>query len=150
MALSWLTNSYESVKAEVLRQLKRSEREDLFKAVIAGCALMAYADGRFSQPEKASMLDLIRTTEAIDMFDTDDALAEFDRISELYYFDFVDGEAHAMRRLVQLRDRREDAIVVAKACAVIATADGHFDEDEKATLRRICKLMNLDPAEVVA
>ena len=146
MPLSWFRESFESVRDEVLRQLKRSETEDLFKAVVAGCAIVAYADGRFSSAEKQEMLALIKRTSEVNAFDTDDALAEFERISDLYYFDYVDGEAHAMRHLVRLRGRTEAAHIVAKACALIGAADGTFDVDEKAALRRICRLMGLDPA----
>jgi len=148
MPLSWIRDSVGSVKAEVLRQLKRSETEELFKAVVAGCALVAYADGRFSPAEKSRMLDLIGKTKEIDAFDTGDALNEFDRISELYYFDYVDGEAHAMRHLVRLRGRQDAARVVAKSCIVIGFADGEFNQDERGALRRICRLMDLDPSEL--
>lgn len=148
MPLSWIRGSFESVKAEVLRQFKRNDTEQLFKAVMAGCAIVAYADGRFSPAEKKQMLALIETTEEIEAFNTHDALVEFERISDLYYFDYVDGEAHAMRHLVRLRGRPEDALVVAKACAVIGSADGSFDADEKAALRRICRLMDISPDEL--
>ena len=148
MPLSWIRDSYASVRDQILRQLKRSETEELFKAVVAGCAIVAYADGRFSSAEKASMLDLIRRTAEVEAFDTDDALTEFERISDLYDFDYVDGEAHAMRHLVRLRGRETEAMVVAKACAVIGSADGEFDADEKGALRRICRLTGLDPASL--
>lgn len=150
MPLSWVKESFGSVKKEVLRQVKRQEHEDLFKAVMAGCALVAYADGHFSQSEKARMIRLIRETENLHVFDTMDAVEEFERISELYYFDYVDGEAHAMRKLTRMRDKAQDAEIIARACAVIATVDGVFSEDEKATLRRICHLMNYDPQKLVA
>ena len=148
MPLSWIKESFESVKAEVLRQVQRQEQEDLFKAVMAGCALIAYADGEFTQAEKARMIKLIKETEHLHVFDTLDAVEEFERISELYYFDYVDGEAHAMRKLTRMRDRAKDAEIIARACAVIATVDGSFSDDEKATLRRICHLMNYAPSDL--
>ncbi|WP_162937361.1 tellurite resistance TerB family protein [Indioceanicola profundi] len=148
MPLSWIRDSFDSVKTEILRQFKRNETEQLFKAVVAGCAMVAYADGRFSPAEKKEMLELIGRTKEIDAFNTHDALIEFERISDLYYFDYVDGEAHAMRHLVRLRGRGENATVVAKACAVIGSSDGNFDADEKAALRRICRLMDISPEEL--
>ena len=133
--------SWEDFNAEV----HRARHEHLMDGIVAGCALVAYADGWVTEEERDRMLGLIRGFEPIAAFGLDDVDATFAAMTERFATDQKAGEHAALDAVARLRGAARYPELLVEACCAIAAADGGFDAEERLAAIRICGALGLDP-----
>jgi tellurite resistance protein TerB len=131
---------------EVKDEIRQAENEHLMEGIVAGCALVAYADGWVTDQEHDRMLGLIRGFEPITTFGIEDVIATFESVTSRFIADQKRGEAAALMAVAQLRGAACYPTLLVKTCCAIAAADGGFDAEERKVVIRICEALALDPA----
>ncbi len=133
--------------ADFLTELGGADSELLLDGVAAGCAIIAYADGRVTPEEQKRFLGLIRRFEPLRVFGRGDLVESFERATAAFSEDHDEGERLALQLVGRLRDRRRLALTLMKTCKAIALADGDFDIEERRAMIRICGSLGIDPAD---
>jgi tellurite resistance protein TerB len=131
---------------EVNDEIKQAENEHLMEGIVAGCALVAYADGWVADAEHDRMVSLIRSFEPIATFGMDDVLATFETATLRFMTNQADGEAAALKAVAKIKGAGKYPALLVKTCCAIAAADGGFDAEERNVIIQICKVLGLDPA----
>jgi tellurite resistance protein TerB len=121
--------------------------QSLMEGVVAGCAVVAYAEGWVTEEERRRMLGLIRGFEPISVFGMDDVLSYFEELSIRFADDHDAAESEALAIVARLRGRKRYPELLVGACCSIAAADGGFDAEERAGAARICHALALNPAD---
>ena len=132
---------------EFIKDFRDVQDVGLMEAVTAGCAVVAYADGWVTEEERRRMLGLIRGFDAIDSFHLSEVEHHFDEITRVFMDNHDEGERQALAMVERLRGRPAEAELLVQACCAIAAADGGFDAEERQAARRICEVLELDPAK---
>jgi tellurite resistance protein TerB len=127
-------------------EIKKAENEHLMEGIVAGCALVAYADGWVADSEHDRMVSLIRGFEPIAAFGIDDVVETFEVATSRFAADQTDGEAAALKAVARVKGAGKYPELLVKTCCAIAAADGGFDAEERKAVIRICNVLGLDPA----
>lgn len=133
--------------SDYLHALNGSHAEILFENVVAACALIAYADGWVTPEEQRRMRLLVRGYPTLSGYAPEDLAQAFDEISAVFERDYEAGEKEALSQISRLRGREKDCAMLMRLCCEIAAADGVFDAEERQVAQRICKLLELNPAD---
>ncbi len=130
---------------ELNDEIKQAENEHLMEGIVAGCALVAYADGWVTDEEHDRMVTLIRGFEPIATFGIDDVVETFEAATSRFTADQSDGEAEALKAVARVKGAGNYPALLVKTCRAIAAADGGFDAEERKVVIHICKVLGLDP-----
>ncbi|GED71959.1 tellurite resistance TerB [Brevibacillus reuszeri] len=141
------TNWLKSTKVGLQDQVKKFQNRDFLDAVVAGCALVAAADGSIDSSEKQKMAAYIGRSEELKVFNMNDVIARFNHFVSGFEFDHGVGKMEALKVIGKYKNNSDAARIVVSVCCAIGAADGHFDEQEKSVVREICAVVNLNPAE---
>ena len=128
-------------------KVKQYKSKDMMEAVVAGCALVAYADGKVDVSEKAKMLGFIQSSKELSIFGMSDVVKSFDNYMAGFGFDLTIGKAQALNAMGKLKSKPEEARIAVAVAISVGGADGNFDESEKAVVREICAVVGLSPVE---
>lgn len=121
-------------RAELAAAFHESREDELFDAIVSAAALMARADGRVEEVERAQLLDFLERQDLHWMFDREEALAQFDRrVRELRE---PDEQLATFTRLRRYRDSRAATLILG-VCDEIAVADCRLDPREDRLLRLV-------------
>lgn len=134
-------------RADLRRAIEEAADVGLMEAVVSGCALVAYADGWVRPEEHRRMTGLIRSFEPLRAFGLDEVLAYFEETTEAFRTGAEISEQKAFEKVARLKGRGHYPHLLVMLCGAIAEADGGFDDQERATMMRICAALDLDPAE---
>ena len=115
-------------------------------AVVAGCAMVAQADGWVTPDERRRMIDRMRNSATIAFFGADDVLVLFEALNLRFDRDPDDGEATAEVAVSRLRGQYGPSRALIETACAVAEADGGFDAEERAVILRLCTLLDVDPA----
>jgi tellurite resistance protein TerB len=115
-------------------------------AVVAGCAMVAHADGWVTPDERARMVERMRTSPTIAFFGTDEVLVQFEALHRRFERDLDDGEATAEVAISRLRGQPGPSRALIETACAVAEADGGFDAEERDVILRLCALLDVDPA----
>jgi len=137
----WLNERKSAVEASI----HRYKNQDFLDGVIAGCFLVAYADGSIDASEKQKMVQFIQRNEDLQHFSAADVISRFNQLSDDFEFSVEIGKANALHKIGKLKNDQEAARLLVRVCCAIGLADGDFDDDEKAIVRTICRDLSLDP-----
>jgi tellurite resistance protein TerB len=116
-------------------------------AVVAGCAMVAQADGWVTPDERQRMIDRMRNSPTVAFFGTDDVIVLFEALNLRFDRDLDDGEATAEVAVSRLRGQRGPSRALIETACAVAEADGGFDAEERAVILRLCTLLDVDPAQ---
>lgn len=141
--LEWLQEQTTNV-GEMVKRFKNKEFMD---AIVAGCALVAAADGHIDASEKQKMAGFIRRSEELKVFDMNTVIKRFNEFAEGFEFDHIIGKGEALRAVGKIKKNEQAARLLIRVCCAIGAADGNFDDDEKAVVREICGELSLNPAD---
>jgi len=147
MALDWLKDRYQQVRTSLQTEVTKVRNKTFMESVVAGCVLVAYADGNVSPEEKQKMMGFIQNSETLSAFSIDDVLAVFEKIAKNFEFDYSIGEANALQTVGKLKGKDNEARLMVRVCCAIGAADGTFDEGEKTAVRKICNELGLNPKD---
>jgi len=128
-------------------EVSRVRNRDFLEACVAGCALVANADGIVDPEEKRKMMGFMQTSDALSLYDTTDVINLFNKYNSNFEFDFGIGEATVLKTVGKMAKKPEEARLLVRVCCVIGAADGNFDEHERAAVRRMCQELKLDPKD---
>ena len=76
-----------------------------------------------------------------------DVIKAFNSVCEKFEFDQQIGRAEALKSIGQLRKKEDAARLLVRVCCAIGSADGNFDESERAACRTICNELGLNPGD---
>lgn len=141
------TNWLKNTQASLRDQVKKFQNRDFMDAVVAGCALVAAADGHIESSEKQKMASYINRSEELKVFDMNDVINHFNHFVSGFEFDHGVGKMEALKAIGKLKNNPEAARILIGVCCAIGAADGDFDEKEKIIVREICQTVNLNPAD---
>lgn len=130
---------------ELKEAIAGAEDEHLMEGIVAGCAIVAYADGWVTDAEYNRMLSMIRSLEPIATFGLADVNATFRAWTDQLAADQKSGEAAALKAVARVKRASRYPALLVEACCAIAAADGGFDAEERKAIIRICKVLGLDP-----
>jgi len=128
-------------------EVSRVRNRDFLEACVAGCALVANADGIVDPEEKRKMMGFMQSSDVLSLYDTNDVINLFNKYNSNFEFDFGIGEATALKTIGRMAKKPDDARLLVRVCCVIGAADGNFDEHERAAVRRMCQELNVDPKD---
>lgn len=142
----WLKKNVTEACDALSAEITKFKSRDLLEAVVAGCAMVAYADGDISSEEKQKMNGFLRTSDQLKVFDSGDVIKIFQKYVEKFEFDATIGVGEVMQAVGKFRGKPQAQLVV-RVCCAIGAADGNFDEKERAVVRRMCSELGLNPAD---
>lgn len=142
----WLKKNVTEACDTLSAEITKFKSRDLLEAVVAGCAMVAYADGDISSEEKQKMNGFLRTSDQLKVFDSGDVIKIFQKYVEKFEFDATIGVGEVMQAVGKFRGKPQAQLVV-RVCCAIGAADGNFDEKERAVVRRMCSELGLNPAD---
>jgi tellurite resistance protein TerB len=147
MALEWLKNRFNEVSTSLKNEVTKVRNKSFLEGVVAGCVLVAYADGVVKPEEKQKMMGFLQTSEVLSVFETQEVIAIFEKFAKSFEFDYSIGEANALQAIGKLKKKEAEARLMVRVCCAIGAADGEFDEKEKAIVRKICGELGLNPKD---
>lgn len=139
----WLKNS----KQGLTDQVKKFKNKDFMDAIVAGCAMVAGADGSIDSNEKQKMSGYIGRSEELKVFEMSDVINRFNHFVGNIEFDAMIGKQEALKTIAKFRSKPEAGRLIVGVCSAIGAADGDFDDKEKAVVRDICDALGLNPSE---
>ncbi|ADE16046.1 Tellurite resistance TerB [Nitrosococcus halophilus Nc 4] len=147
MALSWLKGKFDEVSTNLKNEVTKIKNRDFLEGVVAGCALVAYADGVVKPEEKQKMMGFLKTSDVLSVFDTGDVIKLFEKFSDQFEFDLAIGEANALQAVSKVKKREGEARLLVRVCCAIGASDGDFDNSERKMVSKICSELGLNPAD---
>ena len=147
MALEWLKQRYSEVTANLKTEVTKLKNKTFLEAVVAGCALVAHADGVVKPEEKQKMMGFLRNSDVLSVFDPQEVIGIFDKYTKQFEFDHQIGKAAVLQVVGKLKGKDSEARLMVRVCCAIGAADGNFDDQEKAVVRAICNELGLNPKD---
>lgn len=139
-------SSFSRMKRSLYDEVKKVKNQNFLEAVLAGAAMVAYADGKIQPSEKQKLIQFVQNNESLKVFDTDTVISLFNKFIERMEFDPMIGAGECLKTIEKLKGK-EDASLMIRVCCAIGAADGDFDENEKECVRLICRKLELDFSE---
>ncbi|WP_440116740.1 tellurite resistance TerB family protein [Paenibacillus sp. QZ-Y1] len=140
---SWLN----STKQGLGEQVKKFKNKDFMDAVVAGCALVAFADGSIDEAEKNKMAGYINLSQELKVFDMAEVIARFNHYVANFEFSPEIGKQEALKAIAKFKSKPDVGRVIVGVCSAIGSADGNFDDQEKRVVAEICSVLALNPGE---
>ncbi|HEY6528287.1 MAG TPA: tellurite resistance TerB family protein [Cellvibrionaceae bacterium] len=132
---------------KISNEVSKFKNKDFLNAVVAGCALVASADGSISSAEKQKMLGFINSSDELKVFSADEVIAAFNNITSKFDFDFEIGKAEALKVISKIKSDVAASKLMIRVCCIIGASDGDFDAAEKAVVSLICRELGISEAE---
>ncbi|MBF0159579.1 MAG: tellurite resistance TerB family protein [Magnetococcales bacterium] len=145
MSLAWLKENFEAAKQSLSKELTKFNNRSMMEAIVAGCAMVAYADGSVSSAEKQKMVGYLRTSDTMKVFDINEVIQLFQKYVEKFEFDHTIGHGEAMTVIGKFKGKAAEAQLIVRVCCAVGAADGSFDEKERKVVRGMCQELGLDP-----
>ncbi|MBF0284469.1 MAG: tellurite resistance TerB family protein [Magnetococcales bacterium] len=134
------------LQSSMAQEMSRYKNRDLMEGILAGCAMVAAADGSVSGEEKRKMMGFVSNSEALKVFDANAVIEAFNRHIAKFEFDVELGKAEALKCIAKI-NKTDEARLLVRVCCAIGASDGSFDEQEKQVVRQICREVNLPPSD---
>jgi len=132
---------------DITKEAKKFANKSLMEGTVAACAMVAQADGTVDPEEKQKIIAYMSRSEALQVYDIPKVIESFQKYLEGYDFDKHIGEGECMKAIQKIASKPDEARLLVRVCCAIGAADGNFDDDEKAVVRKICSALNLPPSE---
>ena len=145
--LEWLKTNTAATRQKLSEEISKFKNRDFMEAVVAGCVLVANADGAVSSAEKQKMIGFMQQSDELKVFKIDDVIAFFNQLVGKFEFDPAIGKIEALKVVGKLRNNPQAARTMVRVCCVIGASDGNFDDAEKAVVAQIAIDLGLSPAE---
>ncbi|TKJ87203.1 Tellurite resistance TerB [Paenibacillus sp. CFBP13512] len=145
--MSQFRNWLKSSKNGLVDQVKKFKNKDFLDAIVAGCALVAAADGNISADEKQKMAGYIGRNEQLKVFEMSLVIARFNHYVENFDFDAMIGKQEALKAISKFASKPEEGRLIVAVCSAIGSADGDFDTEEQNTVRDIIRTLGLNASE---
>ncbi|MCP4699113.1 MAG: tellurite resistance TerB family protein [Gammaproteobacteria bacterium] len=137
----WLNKQTSNAKDSVTR----FKNKEFMDACVAGCALVAAADGNIDATEKQTMAEYINRSEELKVFDMHAVIKRFNHYADNFAFNQMIGKGEALKAIAKIKKNAEAGRLLVRVCCAIGMADGDFDQNEKSMVRDICTELGLPP-----
>ncbi len=145
--LNWLKGKANEVSNTLRDEVKKIKNQSFLEGVVAGCTLVAFADGVVRPEEKQKMMGFMRNNDALSAFDSGDIIKLYEKFAGRFEFDRSIGEADALQAVAKLKKSENEARLLVRVCCSIGSSDGTFDALEQEMVRKICRELGLNPAD---
>lgn len=134
----------ESAKRLLERHRERVRGRQFLDAVMSASALVACADGEVSLAELVGRDEVLRRIEALQAFDTHEAVDIFRDHVGAIEADWAAGTARALEALAPLGSDAASAQLLLRVAVAIAKADADFSPEEQRAIARICEALGME------
>ncbi len=145
--LNWLKGKANEVSTTLRDEVKKIKNQSFLEGAVAGCTLVAFADGVVRPEEKQKMMGFMRNNDALSVFDSGDIIKLYEKFAGRFEFDRSIGEADALQAVAKLKKSENEARLLVRVCCSIGSSDGTFDALEQEMVRKICRELDLNPAD---
>ncbi|WP_445772205.1 tellurite resistance TerB family protein [Rheinheimera sp.] len=145
--LNWLKTNALAARSKLTEEVVKFKNKEFMEAVVAGCALVAAADGEISSAEKLKMTGFIKNSDELKVFNMDTVIESFNRYCSKFEFDESIGRAEALSVVGKIRSKSDQSRLLVRVCIAIGSSDGDFDKQEVAVCQMICSELGLNPAD---
>lgn len=145
--LKWIKENTLAARDKLVAEVGKFKNREFMEAVVAGCALVAAADGDISSEEKKKMIGFIQSSDELKVFELNQVIDTFNKICSKFEFDAAIGKAEALKLIGALRKNQDASRLMVRVCCAVGSADGAFDATEKAVVSQICRELALNPAD---
>jgi tellurite resistance protein TerB len=149
MPLDSIKNWFSEQSDNMQDLLKRYKNKEFLDGVVAGCALVAAADGSIGPEEKQKMVAFIQRSEELKVFELRDVIGRFNRFAEGFEFDYEIGKAEALKSVGKMKSDVNAARLLARICIAIARSDGTVHPDEIRMIREIAQELGINADELL-
>ena len=125
-------------------QLERYRNRPFLKAVMAGCALAACADGEVSFSERIRVDQVLETLERLNVFDPHEGVDLFNDFAQAILASPKTGRDKALQVVRKVTDDRESASVLVRVCLAVAEASGQPSTSQEIEVVMLCSLLGID------
>ena len=136
---------HETARTELLTALRQDRSEALLGAMVAGCAIIAYADGEAVSAERDKAFMLIQGNPLLFMFSPDAVLRAFRTHERAFREDAPAARVAALRLVEPLACEPEHARKVLNACLMLTGADGRMHPREITAIKQVRDALGLSP-----
>lgn len=147
MVLNWLKENVQKARAGMAAEVSKFRNRSFMEAIVAGCALVAAADGSIDSSEKQKMAGFMQNSDELKNFAMPDVIKFFEKIVANFEFDHAIGKAEALKVIGKIKGKDDQARLLVRVTCAIGAADGDFDADERKMVADICRELGLDPSE---
>jgi tellurite resistance protein len=74
MALEWLKQRFNEVSTGLKAEVTKLKNKSFLEATVAGCVIVAHADGVVKPEEKQKMMGFLRNSEVLSVFSTEEII----------------------------------------------------------------------------
>lgn len=145
--LNWLKDKMSDVSKTLKDEVTMVKSQTFLEGVVAGCTLVAFADGVVRPEEKQKMMGFMRNNDALSLFDSGAIIKLFDKYASRYEFDRSIGEGDCLAAIGKLKKKETEARLLVRVCCAVGASDGNFDPMEQEAARKICVELGLNPAD---
>lgn len=145
--MNWLRTNTAGARKKMADEMTKYRNRDFMEAVVAGCAIVAAADGTVSADEKQKMIGYMQSSDELKVFEMEDVIASFNEIVGKFDFDATIGKGEALRKIAKIKGKDGADRLLVRVCCAIGAADGDFDDQERAAVVGICTELDLTPAD---
>lgn len=117
---------------------------------MAGCALVAAADGEISLSERTRLDDMLESIERLSLFDVHDAVDIFDRYAHILRTEPERGRRKALEAVAAMADEPDSADLLIRLCLAVRDVDGDRVPAEREGIADVCVRLGRDPAAYLA
>ena len=134
------------LKGKMVNEYSKLANNTLMEGTMAACALIANANGVLKDEEMQMMMGHIGRNEQLKVYEISKCMDVFKKCMEGFTLNKIIGDNECFAKISKIKKPEEGRVLVAVCCA-IAGADGDFDENEKAMVRKICDRLTIHPGE---
>lgn len=136
---------YAAVRLELLSALLEYRSGKLMEATVAGCAVVAHADGEVLPQEVGRMFSAMEADPLMSMFSRDSIASEFDAHAWAWQEDAEAAREAALEQIRSLAPQPRLGRIVLQACMDVTHADGRVHSREIEAIELVREALGLDP-----
>ncbi|WP_052646838.1 tellurite resistance TerB family protein [Paenibacillus terrae] len=121
--MSTFTQKVLMLKQGLKDQVTKFKNKNFLDAVVAGCAIVAAADGSIDSQEKQKMTGYIGRSEELKIFEISSVIVRFNHYVDNYDFDPMIGKVEAIKSISKFKGKPDIAKVIVSVCCAIGAAD---------------------------
>lgn len=137
---------FNKAKAGLAEAVAKVKNKEFMEAAMAGCALIAAADGEIETTEKAKLAKFIERSPELAVFDRTLLIGTFNRFADQLDFDFFMGKDACMKEIRQIPGD-EQKVLCLRLLVAIAGSDGEIEPAERKVIGEVAGALGLSVGE---
>lgn len=127
-------------------QLRRYRHRTFLRAAMAGCALVAMADGVISLRQRVRIDQILETLDALRLFDPHEGIDLFNGFADAIRTQPEVGRARALAAVdEEVAEEPEKARLLVRICAAVSEEDGEIHAPEWREIQALCARYGVEP-----